>query len=93
LLTLFAAPFLESESSAFTAFPRFWLFGWWCLFVFFFDFFYAFVNVFFELVADVVVVFAECVCTGGDGEFACDDSGDFSTLPTFSVVEELVLED
>jgi hypothetical protein len=85
----FAVAKVAAAFSAFEAFTfllRFWLLWRWCFFVFLADFFYAFGDVVFECVADVVA-FSECVCSGCDGEFACDDAGDLSTLPAFSIVK------
>ena len=56
------------------------------------DFIYAFVNVSFQFVSNVVSS-SESVCSGGYGKFACDDSCDFSPLPPFCVMQQGVLED
>jgi len=75
------------------AFGSWFSFFWcWRIFVFCLDFFEAFVDVGFEFVSDVVAC-SESVCSGCDGEFACDDTRDFSALPPFRVVQERVLED
>jgi hypothetical protein len=67
------------------------LFQRWRFLVFLLDFCDSPFKVGVQAVADEVA--SEGVCSGGDGEFSCEGSGDFATLPFLRIMQERGLED
>jgi hypothetical protein len=78
--------------SAFALWSRFCFFWRRGFFVFLADFVYAFVYVYFEVVANVVSL-AKGICARSYSKFTRNYTGNLSTLPPFSVMQQRVLED